>query len=605
MDSTLASSNGRLDSILVQLDDRIRLDTYQYEFQLLVEQLKEDSDGQILSSVKSIINSTEVAIDDSNWWLYFYHVLNDLVFKGYPVKAYTLLKNSDTAFVESGFTFEYYVTLGNIYNKIGIQPQSIDYYKKALDAAHEINDTQKMFMVYNNISTVFLDTKDYESAIRYALYSRELIDDGLQLTSFELATFYANTGIIYRNLKEYEKSESYYLKSLELSQTHNFINYLAQNYANLGNLYKDQGSYEQAFDSYRASLSISEQNNIFFGRVANNINMASAHRLMGSFEEALEMLNRAESLMENSSILSLKRTLYQEFMRLGNDSGDVGLISTYTPLFDEVENQINSLETQNELLRKQNALDLQLLERTIGQERSLNLSIVRQNRQLLTVLLILSVVFLIVFIFLAKRQRFLFDYYIKQSELAGESGKPVKAIFETSNFAIIKAMLFGSEITDPYQTRHSSKVTEQLESGDTFSRSSEEENVSNIIPINHSKIEDEIYLRILELFKTQKVFKDFDLSLDSLALMVGTNKKYLSMSINQNSGLNFNEFVNAYRVRYGVELILKNKGRSIPLKQLQEECGFRSEPTFYRSFRQVTGLTPNQIIKQSRLRESA
>lgn len=95
---------------------------------------------------------------------------------------------------------------------------------------------------------------------------------------------------------------------------------------------------------------------------------------------------------------------------------------------------------------------------------------------------------------------------------------------------------------------------------------------------------------------SQELFLDSKLSLESLAKTLGTNRSYLSSCINLYSGGNFNQWINSYRVRYMLKHI--HSAKSLP--ELAQKAGFVSPASFHRNFKECTGLTPQQYLKQQK-----
>lgn len=101
------------------------------------------------------------------------------------------------------------------------------------------------------------------------------------------------------------------------------------------------------------------------------------------------------------------------------------------------------------------------------------------------------------------------------------------------------------------------------------------------------------------LFKTltskmtqEKMYTQNDLSLPKLAQALGVSVNYLSQAINQQSGQNFFDFVNRYRVEE-VQQQMQNKLDSTIL-DLALNAGFNSKSAFYSAFRKHAGLTPSE-----------
>ena len=107
-----------------------------------------------------------------------------------------------------------------------------------------------------------------------------------------------------------------------------------------------------------------------------------------------------------------------------------------------------------------------------------------------------------------------------------------------------------------------------------------------------------LYERVVSLMEQKHPFLDEDFNLDDLAVAVFTNRGYLSRTINVLSGRNFSQFVNYFRVRYGVELMRKDPG--LRLISVAQMCGFHSSPSFNAAFKVNMGETPSEF--QERLR---
>ena len=83
-----------------------------------------------------------------------------------------------------------------------------------------------------------------------------------------------------------------------------------------------------------------------------------------------------------------------------------------------------------------------------------------------------------------------------------------------------------------------------------------------------------------------------------LASLIGTTSHSLSYLFNQYLEKNYYDYINEYRVEEFKALILKEEYAKYTLTALAELCGFSSRASFFRSFKKVTGITPNEYIKQ-------
>ncbi len=82
------------------------------------------------------------------------------------------------------------------------------------------------------------------------------------------------------------------------------------------------------------------------------------------------------------------------------------------------------------------------------------------------------------------------------------------------------------------------------------------------------------------------------LSLESLSKALFLNKYTLSKLFSAQVGCGLHRYVNALRVSMAESLIRETQA---DVTQLIEHCGFGSERTLYRAFREQRGLTPGQL----------
>lgn len=102
--------------------------------------------------------------------------------------------------------------------------------------------------------------------------------------------------------------------------------------------------------------------------------------------------------------------------------------------------------------------------------------------------------------------------------------------------------------------------------------------------------------KILKEVVAGKLYAEPELSLTDLAKKVNTNASILSKAINKSFGMNFNDFINFYRVQAVIEKLQAGEQRSQTLLGIAYDCGFNSKATFNRAFKKVTRITPKDFI---------
>jgi len=94
---------------------------------------------------------------------------------------------------------------------------------------------------------------------------------------------------------------------------------------------------------------------------------------------------------------------------------------------------------------------------------------------------------------------------------------------------------------------------------------------------------------------THQWYLDPNLKVQSLARHVGMPTSELSALINTVTGMNFNEFINQYRIDYAKNLLVAEVKKSI--LDVAYESGYNSKSAFYKHFTSVTSVTPAQYRK--------
>lgn len=123
-----------------------------------------------------------------------------------------------------------------------------------------------------------------------------------------------------------------------------------------------------------------------------------------------------------------------------------------------------------------------------------------------------------------------------------------------------------------------------------------EEKESDIVIANG--VQDvKLKTKLLNLFENEKIYTQSDLRITLLCDLLETNRTYISRLINAEFGVNFNEFVNQYRVREAEKLLSSAKNNSYTLDYIAEEVGFGTGNSFARAFKEYNGVTPGQYRK--------
>lgn len=107
---------------------------------------------------------------------------------------------------------------------------------------------------------------------------------------------------------------------------------------------------------------------------------------------------------------------------------------------------------------------------------------------------------------------------------------------------------------------------------------------------------NELYCRIEQVLKEKQLYLNPDLSIIMLAEVLGTNRTFISSSINSVTGKSFRTWLAEYRLNIFVEKLKEDPEISLDL--LAMRCGYKDQSTFRRQFKAAFGMTPSEYKKQ-------
>jgi len=96
--------------------------------------------------------------------------------------------------------------------------------------------------------------------------------------------------------------------------------------------------------------------------------------------------------------------------------------------------------------------------------------------------------------------------------------------------------------------------------------------------------------RLIKLIEEQEIYLKSDLTIDDVAMELGTTPHYLSIMLHNDMNTSFSQIINKYRVERAM-LLLKTTDEKVA--SIGYSCGFNSQQVFNRTFSKVIGKTPS------------
>ncbi len=109
-----------------------------------------------------------------------------------------------------------------------------------------------------------------------------------------------------------------------------------------------------------------------------------------------------------------------------------------------------------------------------------------------------------------------------------------------------------------------------------------------------------LYKKLEQLMKKERPYTSPDIKISDLAGMVDTTAHALSFLFNQYLAKSYYDYVNEYRVAEFKRIVTELDTSRYTLTALSQKCGFSSRASFFRHFKNITGITPAEYLKNIR-----
>lgn len=104
--------------------------------------------------------------------------------------------------------------------------------------------------------------------------------------------------------------------------------------------------------------------------------------------------------------------------------------------------------------------------------------------------------------------------------------------------------------------------------------------------------------KIETIIQHETLYKNPELTLSDVAKKLETNVALISKTINQGFKMNFNDFINTYRVEEVKKAFDNGEHKKTTLLGIAYDCGFNSKATFNRAFKKNAGFSPKEYLEK-------
>lgn len=114
----------------------------------------------------------------------------------------------------------------------------------------------------------------------------------------------------------------------------------------------------------------------------------------------------------------------------------------------------------------------------------------------------------------------------------------------------------------------------------------------------HDKEMEKLTSDILIFIEESKIFLNVDFQVKDICVALKVPQHHVQFCLNEILGKKFSDLKNEYRIQYAMDLFL-TRGNELSVEGVGHLSGFASNSNFYTTFKQFTGFTPNQWVKQN------
>ncbi|PWK24806.1 helix-turn-helix domain-containing protein [Maribacter polysiphoniae] len=109
----------------------------------------------------------------------------------------------------------------------------------------------------------------------------------------------------------------------------------------------------------------------------------------------------------------------------------------------------------------------------------------------------------------------------------------------------------------------------------------------------------ELKERLKFLFDEEKIYKENDINLETIADRLNTTRHNASQVINEHFNMNFHKLINKYRIQEAMSILDQDYQRNLNIIDIAYEVGYNNKVTFNKAFKEYTLVTPSEYQRIS------
>ena len=442
---------------------------------------------------------------------------------------------------------------GNCYNNMGINyeilnmyPEAIKSYMNSLRYAEKMGDSTGIYQTKINIGLLNMKIKRYDVSLSTTqeslMYFKRMKD------STNLSLCYQNIAVLYSILKKFDKAIEYSNKSLQISSKTNNTFQIANDYYNISNNYALSDN--MAKSDYYIQLALQ-----MIPKIGNREGLSSRiylqlgnnEKIKGNYKQAEAYILKSLEIVKSLDLSESIRFTYDGLIDLYAKSGEYKKYVFYKDEledFDELEKNRQSIERVQEL----QAL-YEFDQKTVKIEKQRQ-ELESKENQIIVLFIFISIVvgiliyLLVIHIRMKRYMRTLFEQKLEQTK-----------------HDAVQTVIATSEVS-PQKNLH------------------------------------DLYQQIVAFINERKIQAIPDLKISEISAYLKVTDNEVSKAIEVFGNKDFESFLSVYYIDEICKEMIKN-GKELNVREIVANSNFENYNVFYKKFKDVTGLTPEQFMAYS------
>lgn len=206
--------------------------------------------------------------------------------------------------------YEVYQMFSMVYQSHNEYYQALHYGIEALKISRNLDDKEHVIQSLGNLAQIYYLLNQQQKAVEHYLQAISLAELGV-LNSY-LPILYINTGILYRDIKQYPQSVQYFLKAYDCFQKLNNSDGMIAALTETGKSYKEAKVKDKALNYFLRAKTLAEKENNYPRILALNEEISQLYIQSGNFHKALVYLDLNFNIAKQLNDRRIEaRALYQ------------------------------------------------------------------------------------------------------------------------------------------------------------------------------------------------------------------------------------------------------------------------------------------------------